>query len=118
MPEQPTAREATASVRAALFAAAEHINHSDKGSADYRAGWRDALEAVARDPALATPPPVPAAPPTEGDEQRRCWQILGPEPISQCALYNGHDGDHWFGEAVPAAPGLDDPLDVNGPETN
>ncbi len=38
-----------------------------------------------------------ATPPVEGEVQRRCWTILGPDPISQCVFFNGHEGDHWFG---------------------
>lgn len=41
--------------------------------------------------------PADTVPPAEGDIQRRCWTIYGPEPISQCVLFNGHDGDHDFG---------------------
>lgn len=41
--------------------------------------------------------------PLPGDEQRRCWTLLGPEPTAQCLLYNGHAGDHDFGTRAPDA---------------
>lgn len=42
-------------------------------------------------------------PPVEGETQRRCWTILGPDPISQCVFFNGHEGEHDFWGASRAA---------------
>jgi hypothetical protein len=38
--------------------------------------------------------PAEVVEPAEGDVQRRCWTIFGPDPIGQCSLFNGHDGPH------------------------
>lgn len=49
-------------------------------------------------------PAAESVEPAEGDVQRRCWTIQGPDPISQCIFYNGHSGDHDFG--TPTACGI------------
>ena len=41
--------------------------------------------------------PAEALSPEDNDIQRRCWTIQGPDPISQCVFFNGHEGQHWFG---------------------
>jgi len=58
----------------------------------------------------APPPAAPATfgPPADGAIQRRCWTITESDTgVSQCVLYNGHEGEHQWA-AAPAVAALDE----------